>query len=200
MNWRDSTLESLAVDIWSALGEAAGRPDHPFRLPAVATTNRFDSHVRTVVLRQADPEYRRLVFFSDLRAPKIREIHANEQVQWMFLHPRQGVQIRATSSAMVYRQDAMAREFWDRLPLASRLNYCASAAPGSALPEGGDGIPPELKGPDVTAEALEGGYANFAAVACEVDVMDWLWLGADGSRRASVRWTGEKYSAIWLVP
>jgi len=200
MNWSDANLDNLPGLIWNALGEAAGRPDHPFRFPAVATTNRLDSSVRTVVLRQADPDYRRLVFFTDLRSPKIREIEANEQVQWLFYHFSQGVQIRATSAAMVYRQDAMARGFWDALPLANRLNYCASEPPGSPLAELGNGLPAELKRPNVSAEDLEIGYQNFAAVACEIDVFDWLWLGPEGSRRASIRWTGEKYSSIWLVP
>ena len=110
------------------------------------------------------------------------------------------MQLRACRENIRMLHDAMAREFWDRLPLANRLNYCAASAPGTALAEGGDGIPKALKGPSVTAEDLECGYANFAAVACEVDVFDWLWLGSEGSRRATVRWTGEKYSAIWLVP
>ena len=200
MNWNDATLDKLADLIWSELSAAAGRPEHPFRTPAVATTNRLDSSLRTVVLRQADPEYRRLVFFTDQRSPKIREIQANEQVQWLFYHPRKGVQVRATTSAMVYRQDAMAREFWDQLPLTNRLNYCATEAPGSPLTEPGDGIPDHLKRPDTSAENFEAGYENFAAVACEVDVFDWLLIGDDRSHRATVRWTGEKHSAIWLVP
>lgn len=200
MSWNEATLDSLPGQIWAALGAAAGRPDHPFRFPAVATTNRLDSSVRTVVLRQADPEYRRLVFFTDIRSPKIREIDANEQVQWLFYQPAQGVQIRATTAAMVYREDPMARAFWEALPLASRLNYCAASPPGSPLTEAGDGLPAELKRPDATADDLEIGYRQFAAVACEVDTFDWLWLGETGGRRASVRWTGAKYSSIWLVP
>lgn len=199
MNWKEATLDNLADLVWQSLTDATGRPGHPFRLPAVATTNRLDSSLRTVVLRQADPAYRRLVFFTDNRSPKIREIQANEQVQWLFYHPAQSVQLRATTSAMVYRNDAMAREFWEALPLANRLNYCATEPPGSPLMESGDGIPANLKSA-TAAEDLEGGYANFAAVACEVDLIDWLWLGENGSRRATVRWTGEKHSAIWLVP
>jgi pyridoxamine 5'-phosphate oxidase len=200
MNWNEATLESLAGGIWEMLGAAAGRPDHPFRFPAIATTNRLDSSLRTVVLRRADPEIRRLVFFTDHRSPKVREIQANEQVQWLFYHPGLGLQVRATSAAMVYRQDAVAREFWEELPLSSRLNYCAGEAPGSPLMEAGDGIPEPLKRNEVDAGALEHGYENFAAVACEVDVFDWLHLSREQNRRASVRWTGAKYSAIWLVP
>lgn len=200
MDWSIADLDNLPALIWSALSDAAGKPSHPFRTPALATTNRFDSSVRTVVLRRVDPEYRWLVFFSDIRAGKIRDIRKNEQVQWMFYHPTQQVQIRATSAAMVYHQDDMAREYWAKTPMANRVNYLASQMPGDALPAAGDAIPKEFKRDDLAEKDLEPGYENFAAVACEVDQFDWLHLDPQGHRRASVRWTGAKYSSIWLVP
>jgi len=200
MDWKDATLENLPELIWAALSEAVGRPSHPFRTPALATTNRFDASVRTVVLRRVDPEYRWLVFFSDVRAGKIRDIRKNEQVQWLFYHPVQQVQIRATSAAMVYHQDDMARDYWEKTPLANRVNYLATRVPGDALSEPGDAIPPGIDRGRLSEEALEAGYQNFAAVACEVDQFDWLRLDPEGNRRASIRWTGSHYSGLWLVP
>lgn len=200
MDWTDSDLDNLPGRIWSSLAEAAGKPNHPFRTPALATTNKFETNVRTIVLRRADPEYRWLVCFTDIRSAKIRDIKMNEQVQWLFYHPVQQVQIRATAAAMVYHQDDMAREYWEKTPLANRANYCATQPPGDALAEPGDCVPSELRADNVTAADLETGYQNFAAVACEVDQFDWLQLAPAGNRRASIRWTGEKYSGIWLVP
>ncbi len=200
MNWNDSNLDNLPEGIWNALSEAAGKPNHPFRTPAFATTNRFDTNVRTVVLRRVDPEYRWLVCFSDVRASKVRDIRKNQQVQWLFHHPVQQVQIRATSAAMVYWKDAMAREYWEQTPQANRVNYLATKMPGDALMEPGDAIAEQFKSGPVTESELEAGYENFAVIACEVDQFDWLQLDPKGNRRASVRWSGARYSSIWLVP
>jgi pyridoxamine 5'-phosphate oxidase len=200
MDWTDTDLDNLPTRIWDSLSEAAGKPNHPFRTPAFATTNRFDTNVRTVVLRRVDPEYRWLVCYTDVRASKVRDIRKNQQVQWLFHHPTQQIQIRATSAAMVYCQDDIAREYWEKTPLANRVNYLASQMPGDALTDPGDSIPAEFKTDSVTEKDLEAGYQNFAVLACEVDQFDWLQLSPTGNRRASVRWTGAKYSSIWLVP
>jgi len=200
MDWNDTNLTNLPDRIWGWLQDASGKPQNPLRTPVLATTNKFETNVRTLVLRRVDPEYRWLVCFSDVRASKVGDIRKNEQVQWLFYHPVQNVQVRATAAAMVYCQDDMAREFWNQTPLANRVNYCATESSGTALAESGDGIPAELTRNDVSETELEPGYNNFAAIVCEVDQFDWLQLSPEGNRRANVRWTGEKYSGLWLVP
>ncbi len=200
MDWTDTDLENLPGRIWQWLQDASGKPDSPLRTPVLATTNKFETNVRTVVLRRVDPEYRWLVCFSDVRASKIGDIRKNEQVQWLFYHPIQGVQVRATAAAMVYYRDDMAREYWEKTPLANRSNYCATEPSGTALTQAGTGIPEALKASDVSESDLESGYDNFAVIVCEVDQFDWLHLDPVGNRRANTRWTGEKYSGLWLVP
>lgn len=200
MDWNDTDLTNLPGRIWSWLQDASGKPDSPLRTPVLASTNKFETNVRTVVLRRVDPEYRWLVCFSDIRASKVGDIRKNEQVQWLFYHPLQNVQVRATAAAMVYHQDDMAREFWKQTPLANRANYCAPPPPGTALLDASDGIPTDLKQNGVSENDIERGYENFAAIICEVDQFDWLRLDPEGNRRANVRWTGEKYSGLWLVP
>ena len=86
------------------------------------------------------------------------------------------------------------------MPVSSVAIDGAVQPPGDALLEPGDAIPPELRHDQATAADLEVGYQNFAVIACEVDQFDWLLLNPAGNRRASIRWTGEKYSGIWLVP
>ncbi len=200
MNWDDSNLENLPDKIWGALSEACGKPQSPFRMPAFASTNQFETAVRTVILRRAERPERRLTCFSDVRSTKIRELKLNSRVQWLFYHPVQRVQIRAMAQAFVYNKNQVAREFWDRMPLKQRINYCASELPGSPLVEPGDSIPAVLRSDAVRDSELEVGYHNFAVIVTEVDQFEWLRLADDGHRRAVIRWGGEKYSGIWLVP
>lgn len=198
MNWDGSNLGNLPERIWQALGEAPGLPASPWRTPVFATTNRVEPSARVVVLRRADPEYRHLVCFSDVRAAKVRELRSVPEAVWLFHDPGRRVQVRATTHCMVHRGDGIAREHWDRLPERQKLNYCAREAPGGALLNEGDGIPDNLRA--AGAAELEAGYANFAVIVGAVDQFDWLQLRDAGHRRAVVRWTGEKYSGIWLVP
>ncbi len=199
MDWHESNLENLPGQIWEALSDAVGIPHSPLRTPALSTTNRLETSIRTVVLRGVDIKKRHLYCFTDLRTSKVREIRANEQVQVLFYHPVQKVQIRATAAAMVYANDAIAREFWEKLPLAQRANYAARSGPGSPLNEPGDDIDPALKETSATAD-LEPAYPNFAVIAAEVDQFDWLHLRDAGNVRANIRWTGKRYSGLWLVP
>ncbi|MFT4689300.1 MAG: hypothetical protein ACKVHO_15750 [Verrucomicrobiia bacterium] len=199
MDWDESNLENLPPRIWEALSDAVGIPHSPMRTPVLATTNRLETSVRTVVLRGVETGKRHLYCQTDVRAAKVREIKANEQVQMLFYHPIQKVQIRATAAAMVYNQDAMAREFWERLPLSQRAGYGAAEAPGTPLTEPGDAVASDLKASSA-AEDLEVAYPNFAVIAAEVDQFDWLHLRKNGNVRANLRWTGQAYSGLWLVP
>jgi pyridoxamine 5'-phosphate oxidase len=199
MDWDESTLENLPSRIWEALGDAVGIPHSPMRTPVLSTTNRLETSVRTVVLRGVDTDRRHLYSQTHVRAAKVREIRSNQQVQMLFYHPIQKVQIRATAAAMVYHQDAMAREFWERLPLSQRAAYGTAEAPGTPLTEPGDAIDPQLR-KSSSVEDLEAAYENFAVIAAEVDQFDWLHLREQGNVRANIRWTGGAYSGLWLVP
>jgi len=200
MNWDDSNLDKLPDKIWEALEGACGKPQSPLRTPAFASTNQFETAVRTVVLRRAERAERRLTCFADVRSTKIRELKLNSQAQWLFYHPVQRVQIRATAQAFVYNENQIAREFWERMPLKQRVGYCATESPGSPLAEPGDAIPAALRSDRARESELETGYQNFAVIVTEVDQFEWLRIGDEGHRRAVLRWSGEKYSGFWLVP
>ncbi len=151
-------LDTLPAELWRELEQAVGEPAHPFRTPVFGTTNLFECAMRVVVLRQADAAKRWLVAYSDARAQKVHQLGLCQQAHWLFYDPARRTQIRISDGTMVHVNDRIASDHWQKLPLASRRNYCANQPPGADLPAPGDAIAPELKAAFVTAKQLEAGY------------------------------------------
>jgi pyridoxamine 5'-phosphate oxidase len=79
-------LDEIETSIWSELencvavrprsepGEPdAGRP-HEWRVAVLATLDDGQADARSLVLREVDAAERRLVFYTDARSPKVRQI------------------------------------------------------------------------------------------------------------------------------
>ncbi len=161
------------ASIWDELDRAAGEIDHPWRTPALATA---DGSVRTIVLRGVSASRRELVFHTDARSPKIAQLTAGPEVEWLFYNPANGVQVRARARASIDSRNETAEAAWLNVPPANRLNYSSPQPPGTPLPvEGMEASP----APDHADKA----YANFAVVTTQVVSIDWLLLAPAGNRR-----------------
>lgn len=200
MNFATSDLEELPAQVWGDMERAVADEANPFRTPVLGTTNLFECSMRVVVLRHADGVKRELVCYSDARAQKVHQLKLCEQAHWLFYDPSRRVQLRISAHTMVHHNDPIAREHWQRAPLAHRRNYSANQPPGSDIHAPGDAISPELKSPKVTAKQLEPGYENFAVLVSTVDQIEFLQLADEGHVRAVFNWTVVKWSGLWLVP
>ncbi len=193
-------LETMPAEFWRDLEQAVGDPAHPFRTPVFGTTNLFECAMRVVVLRQVDTAKRWLVAYSDARAQKVHQLGLCQQAHWLFYEPTRRMQLRISAGTMVHLKDGVAAEHWQKLPLASRRNYCADQPPGSDLHAPGDAIAPELKEANVKSKQLDVGYENFAVLVSTVDQIEWLQLANEGHQRAVFNWTTAAWSGLWLVP
>ncbi len=201
VNWNFTTLDELPTLVWRALETACNEPDNPLRTAAFGTANQFDAALRTVVLRRVDATLRQLVCYTDARAAKVRHIRLNPQVQWLFHDPRDRVQLRVAALAMVHHGDAIAQAAWRSVPEVNRINYCTINPPGTAIQSPEESLPAAWRGRVPAAEEREHGLEHFAVLVTTVEQIEWLQLCADGRhRRASLNWTGEKFSGVWLVP
>ncbi|MCS6932000.1 MAG: pyridoxamine 5'-phosphate oxidase family protein [Acetobacteraceae bacterium] len=146
--------------------------------------------LRTVVLRGFDPQTRTLRIHTDRRSAKAAEILANP---WVMLHaydPAAQVQIRLAGKASLHAEDAVADAAWAASRPFSRLCYAIQEAPGTPVPA-----------PPPAPRDAAGGRAHFAALLIAFDRLEWLWLCAEGHRRARFAWDGEgRRDACWLVP
>ena len=188
-------LDDILAQAWRLLSEGVTDRNAPLHTPSVATL-RGDGlpSVRTVVLRGVDPAARRLRFHSDRRSAKISEIRANARVALHAYDPGRKLQLRLEGSAQVHEEDALAEAAWAASRPFSRACYRVMPGPGSAIGDPSGAVTHPLVGDE------DPGRENFCAVAVTVDALEWLYLSAQGHRRARFEWREEGLSAGWLVP
>ena len=183
---------------WDLLRSGVESRKHPMHLGVVATVADGKPEARTVVLRRADRDERRVCFHTDRRAPKVSELSEQPAVSLVFYHPEERVQLRLRATAALHHGDEIAREAWRNSLLMSRACYLVKSAPSAEL--AGD-LPQTGESPPApTEEQVEPGFANFAVVECVVEEIDWLHLQAGEHARAVCRfedgrWVGTRVQA-----
>ena len=200
LNWNHPDLPDLLQQIQHALHTAPSDPTNPLRTAAFITASGSHPTARTVVLRRADADTRQLVFHTDARSAKLRELEQNPAVAWLFQHPGEQLQIRAAGTAARQSADELVRAAWAATPLPNRLNYCTTLPPGTPVNDPDAGLPAAWRHREPTREETETGWANFAVVITTFTRLEWLLLRPQGARRARFIWDGSAWSAQWLVP
>lgn len=194
------TLEMIMENTWRMLEQGARRSRDPFHWPVLGTATSDGCSLRTVILRHVDASQRTIVCHTDARAPKVREIENLSQTGWLFYHPEKKIQVRLSGHATLHARDAFADRQWAGAGVTSRLNYCASRPPGTAVDRPSSGLPDFLLKKIPTLMETEMGRKHFLAIVTRVDVIDWLRLKITGNRRARFEWKDDKLSTTWLVP
>lgn len=193
------TLDALLDLAWQSLVRGANDARHGFHLPVVATVDTDGRpQARTVVLRAADRQGRRLVFHTDARAPKLDELAAG--TAWVFYDAKRRLQVRVTGPARL--ADAATTDArWKATSRPSRKAYLVEPAPGTPVPTYTSGHPGDLDGPVVpTAAQSEAGRAAFAVVTTQVTTLEVLRTLREGHQRARFQWEGGHGVSSWLVP
>jgi pyridoxamine 5'-phosphate oxidase len=195
MTTRPQQLDEIEQRIWSELercvalrprrepGEAEETPPpHEWRVAVLATLDDGQADARSIVLREVDAPERRLVFYTDARSPKVRQIEASPQGTLIFYSQELGWQLRMQVRLAVETSGLAVSSRWARLQTsAGARDYLAAAAPGSPL--------------DAPLADL-GVRAHFAMIEAMAETIDWLELHPAGHRRAVFGGHG----ARWVQP
>ena len=183
MNSRIETLALVHQACWLELGLAATQRGHAFRRMALATVDGDSADLRTVLLREVQADARRLVFFTDARSAKVRQIQTQPAATLMVWCECLSWQLRLRVRLAVETSGPAVSSRWARLKMTpAAQDYLSPLAPGTPV----DGT-------------LHQGASReqFAVVSAQVQAIDWLELHADGHRRASFDGAGH---GQWLVP
>ncbi|MCA9040905.1 MAG: pyridoxamine 5'-phosphate oxidase family protein [Planctomycetaceae bacterium] len=194
------SLEQILSELWKELSLAPSLPEHPWRFPVLGTTSDAGCELRTVVLRQCDPEARTIFCHTDIRSPKASQLRQNPRTVWLFYHPQNRVQLRVTGQSYLHHQDDLAERFWADSDPASLNLYRAPNPPGSLQSAPDPNLPEELRGRPLIREEVEPGRNLFLLVATRIESIDWLKLDQAGSLRARFIWDEGTLSAGWLSP
>jgi pyridoxamine 5'-phosphate oxidase len=187
MNARLETLMEIEAAAWHQLARAAADTSHAWRTPVLATiASGRDGHpsadARTVVLREVDATSHTLVFFTDARAPKLRQLRAAPRGTLLFWSPALAWQLRCAVTLQAEHEGLAVASRWARIASSpASQDYLSPLPPGSPL---------ETAAPQTLPRE------HFAVVTAAVQAIDWLELHPDGHRRASFSSSGGR----WLQP
>jgi hypothetical protein len=195
MTTRLQELDEIETSIWSELersvaarpragsGETdAAEPPHEWRVAVLATVDDGQADARSLVLREVDAAERRLVFYTDARSPKVRQIEQSPQGTLIFYSRELGWQLRMQVRLHVETDGLAVSSRWARLQTsAGARDYQSVAAPGRPL--------------DAPLSEL-GVRGHFAMIEAMAETVDWMELHPEGHRRAVLG----GHESRWLQP
>jgi pyridoxamine 5'-phosphate oxidase len=179
---RLDTLAAIEAEVWSQLALAPRDRAHPWRVGVLATSGDDAADARCVVLRDVDAARRCLVFYTDSRSPKARQIEAQPRGTLVMWSTALGWQLRMKVQLSLETAGLAVSSRWARLKMSpGAQDYLSPLPPGSAI----DTPMPE-----------RGTREYFGMVTAQIDAIDWMELHAAGHRRAAF----DAQGARWLVP
>lgn len=186
------SLSEIHAQVWDSLGAAIDEQGQEWRTFSLATVDYAKRpRARTVVLRGVDREERQLLFFTDPRTPKWRELLEEPFAEALFWNSEEKVQLRCQCRASCHADDELAAHYRAQVPEHLAGDYAAETVPGSRIAQPEEG---QVLGADW----------SFGVIVLTVESMDWLQLRREGHRRAAFRWrendeVGE-WDLNWLQP
>lgn len=186
-------LDLTLGEVWALLIRGVHDRRAAAHTPVVATVDaQGRPRQRTVVLRNCRPEARRLSFHTDRRSAKWEEIAAGSAMSILVYDPQRKVQLRLEGFGAARVDEAQVDSVWASVHDMSRVCYQVRATPGSTTAE-----------PGAVLECLdpaEEARSRFGVVDFTASYLEWLYLAAQGHRRASFEWSGDNWEGRWRVP
>ena len=191
-------FKEIKKKIWSMLNNGVTDRSSQFRLPIFICGGQNDFDGRIVVLRKSDETNNLLQFHSDIRSDKIEKLKNNKNAVMLFYDKKEKIQLRIKVECTVHHNNETTKESWSKTGHISRKCYLVDNGPGTISASPTSGLKPEFDNFEFTLEQSEEGYKNFTVIQCKIKSFEWLYLAAQGHRRAKFELDNNK--EYWLVP
>ena len=184
-------LAAVRAEAFALLARGVADRRSPFHTPTLASIGADGApRARTLVLRGFDAARREIRLHSDRRSDKLAELSRDPRCALHLYDAGAQVQIRLEGAARLHLDDAVADAAWEASRPFSRLCYAITPAPGTPVPA-----------PPPTPREQADGRAHFGVIMLGFHSLEWLWLAAEGHRRARFAWDAAgAMEATWLVP
>lgn len=166
-----------AAETWATLVRASVDNKHPWRTPVLCTQGMEGPNARHVVLRKVLPDAATLVFYTDRRSQKMRDLDHCDTVSLVFWNPKSNTQLRVWGTTRVEMDSAQIEQYWARVPDHARRDYATLSAPGSVINTDVD-----------QAHDMSLARQYFTVLSVDVHRMDCLQLSREGHQR----WAAER--------
>ena len=162
-----------------------------FHYPTIGTSNGKDFNLRTVILRKVIKENRTIIFFTDFRSKKIKELSINNKVKIHIYDKKNQIQIQADGLAKIIRNSKNSKMIWDSLSTYSKAIYLTKNPPGTII-----------KNAKTNLEKLDHnkGYGNFTIVNVEISKIYFLKLNSEINKKAMIKYENKNNKYHWLIP
>ena len=191
-------FNEIKKKIWLMLDDAVKNRASQFRIPTFICGNDNNVDGRIVVLRKSDQSNNLVQFHSDIRSDKIEILKKNPNAAMLFYDKEQKIQVRFKVNCVINHKNEITKTSWGKTQHISRKCYLVSNGPGTKSKIPTSGLSPELDKFDYTKEQSEAGYEHFTVIQCRIKSIEWLYLAAEGHRRA--RFDLVKNKNTWLIP
>ena len=146
----------------------------PFHQGTLATVSNNIPQIRTVVLRRWNLVRRSLIFHTDKRSTKVKELQENNRCSLLFYSKQDKLQLRFNCVSHLHYDDRLKDFIFKQTTASQRRCYEQTQAPSSILNT------PLSR----TLEARE----NFVVCVCNFTSLDLLFLNYDEHIRVHYNW------------
>jgi pyridoxamine 5'-phosphate oxidase len=195
---RPTTLDAVLDAVWRQLALAVHDKAHAWRTPVLATRDGESVDARTVVLREVRSDERQVLFYTDPRAGKVRQLLVQPQAVLVLWSPALAWQLRLRVNLTLQTQGLDVTSRWARVKMSpSAQDYLSPLPPGAVLVDDGSSHNhSHSMNPSRLHDTHPDSDVFFGVVVAQVHSVDWLELSAQGHRRARFDAQGTR----WLQP
>ena len=195
-----SGLEYIEKECWNLLQEGATKGKSAFYTFVLGTKGANNIELRTLVLRKIDKNSRALFTHTDMRSPKVEQLKKNRDCSLLFYDAVRRVQLRLEAESILHEDNEISDLIWSQTNMSARKTYLAMQSPGARLGTPDDGLPRHLNGRAPEPDESEEGRRNFLVLEFRILSIDWLFLNAQGHRRARMEYNGDGFNGSWINP
>ena len=199
--FKPETLDAVLSDIWARLVRGGADRRSAFHTPVVASIDAEGTpQQRVMVLRKTDEAARTMRFHTDIRSAKADQIGADAPISVLGYDAAAKIQIRVSGRGCINDTGAQADAAWAASSPSSRRCYLATPGPGTLAAIATSGLPKSFENRVPERAETEAGRPNFAVLIVEIEALEWLYLAADGHRRARFLRSSDSWQGGWLIP
>jgi pyridoxamine 5'-phosphate oxidase len=175
---------------WQLWGRGTVDRHSGFHTPVVTSVDEAGNpQARTMILRAVDREARMMRFHTDARSAKMLHWKFKSRVCILGYDASKKIQLRVDGRVVFHMTDAVADDAWKNSRPESLAAYGVKSLPGSIVDTLNSAPQPDASGRE-----------NFAAVIAHVESLEWIYLNAEGNRRAIFSWADGEMTSNWLQP
>ena len=166
------------------------KPDHDFYTAVLSTINEVKPSSRIIVIREIQLDLNKLIFYTDFRSEKVKQLKQNPNCQLLFYNRESRYQLILSCKANLEEDSDVVDGHWQNI--GRKDAYQTLDAPGTVLES-------LTSAAIIDPELADGGKDNFAVFACMIEQINVLQIGSPNKRYRFILKDGE-WQSLNLVP